>query len=269
MERVWLSTSYYLDPAVMNLSPQAEVLFVRSIAYSGAAETRGFVPRKVLRNFGISAISRRIGELLAAGLWEESEPDGYLIAGWSKWQKSGDELLERRHKDRERQAKRRNSVRGQSRDMSRDVTGGEESREEKEGTYVPSSSHVSNAQETDVRPAGPAIDVDGWKLVRDTIPANHPQATKTALALEAGTLLKAGTPAADVSAALVLWLTKPNLGPRTLPSLVSEVIRTRDRPPAAGAFTRPSTTDARIAAVQSLKRNPEPPTWQTGPLELT
>ncbi|WP_145961951.1 hypothetical protein [Rhodococcus ruber] len=267
MERVWLSTSYYLDPAVMNLSPQAEVLFLRSIAYSGAAETRGFVPRKVLRNFGISAISRRISELLSAGLWEEIDDDGYLITGWSKWQKNGDALLERRRKDRERQARRRKNVRGQSRDTSRDVTGGEESREEKEGTYVPSSSHQSNARETHTpRPTGPAVDVDGWKLVRDVIPLEHPQATRTALAIEAGTLLKSGSTETDIRTALTLWLTKATLGPRTLPSLVSEVIRSRNQPPRGTPTTATSTTDQRVAQAQALKSQPAIPPPR--PLEL-
>jgi hypothetical protein len=76
-------------------------------------------------------------------------------------------------------------------------------------------------------PQRPVVPVDGWKHVRDLIPDQHPQAVRTGLAQQAGTLLKAGTPEGDVRAALELWLAKPNLGPSVLPSLVSEVIRGR------------------------------------------
>ncbi|AUM18271.1 hypothetical protein CSW53_18115 [Rhodococcus ruber] len=57
------------------------------------------------------------------------------------------------------------------------------------------------------------------------------------LAMRAGELLKGGTPDTDVRAALELWLTKPNLGPGVLPSLVSEVIRNRSQPAAAAPGT--------------------------------
>ncbi|KJF21939.1 hypothetical protein C7T36_18335 [Rhodococcus sp. AD45-ID] len=97
---------------------------------------------------------------------------------------------------------------------------------------------------------GAVTNVDGWKLVREVIPGEHPQATKTALSIEAGTLIKTGTPIDDVKAALALWLSKPNLGPRTLPSLVSEVIRNRN--PTLPVSTPPSKQDAKVQGFLAL-----------------
>ncbi len=243
MKAVWLSSTYYLDLRVIDLSGDAERLFVRSIAYCGLAETGGFVSETALKTLGISAINKRKKELVGTGLWV-SVGGGIRLSGWENWQKSGDDLLKRKTADRERQARHRQL----SRDMSRDVTGGEENREEE--NYLRSSSvsrDIPRASDDEQRSAKTPI--DGWKLIRDLIPAEHPQAIRSGLAVEAATLLKAGTPETDIRDALRLWLAKPNLGPRVLPSLVSEVIRNRS----PVVLTRPSTTDQRVASIQALK----------------
>lgn len=94
--------------------------------------------------------------------------------------------------------------------------------------YVQAATHDPTASEPRSAPVG-----DGWPLVREIIPDEHPQAVRTELAIQASALLKAGSAPGDVAAALRLWPTK-NLGPKALPSLVSEVINTRNRP-AGGA----------------------------------
>lgn len=69
MKAVWLSSTYYLDPAISSLPHgDAERLFTRAIAYCGNAETRGFVPKSALKTFGIRAVSRRVSELIDAGI---------------------------------------------------------------------------------------------------------------------------------------------------------------------------------------------------------
>jgi hypothetical protein len=84
----------------------------------------------------------------------------------------------------------------------------------------------------DAQSATPAAE-----LVRAVIPSEHPPAVQTALRLRASELLHNGTPADDVTAALRLWLTKKHLGPNSLASLVSEVIKTRADPTVNGAAT--------------------------------
>ncbi|WP_234797684.1 hypothetical protein [Mycobacteroides chelonae] len=67
------------------------------------------------------------------------------------------------------------------------------------------------------------------RLVGEHIPARHPASVKTELRLQASALLKDGQPEALVAEALQLWTTK-NLHPKTLPSLVSELINGRNQP---------------------------------------
>lgn len=100
----------------------------------------------------------------------------------------------------------------------------------KEGTDLASLENVSSPElETGFEePLRRRIPIDGWRLVRDLIPAEHPQAVRTGLAVQVATLLGGGTPEADAREALQLWLNKPALGPGILPSLVSEVIRKRN-----------------------------------------
>lgn len=128
-------------------------------------------------------------------------------------------------------------------------------------------------------PRSRPVPAEGWKLVRSVIPSEHPQAVKTDLALRASTLLKSGTSHETVEAALRLWLTKPHLGPGTLPSLVSEVLKTQQpATPLGPASTKAagwlavgnsltghtlSTADKRVAQAQQLRalyENEEPHT---------
>jgi len=106
---------------------------------------------------------------------------------------------------------------------------------------------------------GPAItgphSGGAYRIVDRAIGLNHPSAVRTDLAIQVTGLLRDEISEDLITAALKLWLVKPTLGPRTLPSLVSEVIRTRDaivNPPAQSP-PRPSTTDQRVAAVLALR----------------
>lgn len=252
MERVWLSTTYYLDPSVISLSADAERMFTRGLAYCGAAETRGFIPDSALTQIGNKRGSKPVRELTDAELWTKVD-GGYRVRSWSHWQKNGDDLLRRRASDRKRKQRERENVRGQSRDTSRDVTGGEESREEKENSKEFSNPpQVSDAGEAEEMPRGPAVPGDGWSIVRRVIPSEHSQATKTALSIEVAALLKQGTAESDVVAALQIWLGKSGLGPRVLPHLLSDVIRGRAAPPGL-TQTAMSTADQRVAQAQALK----------------
>jgi hypothetical protein len=242
MRAVWLSSTYYLDPAVEQLKPAEELLFVRALAYCGQAESEGWVSPRGLLALGSRYASRSARTLVAVGLWVEDERGGYRFRTWDHWQESGNDLLRRRRADRERQAKKRATDGAVSRDGHVTVTPTEERREEKEKNGSSSSGISSPVPASSAEPRGPVVSGQGWKLVRQVIPNHHPHATRTALALRAGELLHSGTPPDDVAAALGLWLGKPHLGVGTLPSLVSEVIRNRDgAPPGAGATTAKAT----------------------------
>ncbi|MGR6521868.1 hypothetical protein ACU5JM_09570 [Rhodococcus erythropolis] len=233
MEKVWLSSTYFLDPKMAGASASTERMFTRLLAYCGNAETMGFVPQNAHKLVAIPNGNRSILDLISRKVLVEVEGGGYRFPAWSDWQESGDKLVERRRKDRERKAEKRAEHREMSADTSAESPPhrrGEERREENSKEFS-SSSHVSIAGVREELPRGPAVPIDAWTIVRRVIPAEHSSATKTSLALEVSALLKQGTTETDVTAALEIWLGKPGLGPKVLPHLLSDVIRDRTAPP--------------------------------------
>ncbi len=73
MKAVWLSSTYYLDPAVLALSVDAERLLIRGYALAGLSDSEGFLSRESLDLTGIKRAKARARELVAAGLWIEKE----------------------------------------------------------------------------------------------------------------------------------------------------------------------------------------------------
>lgn len=309
MKAVWLSSTYYLDDAVGQLSGNAERMLTRALAYCGSAESSGFVSERAIRMLGLPNPKKLVRELIDANiLIPRADGSGWDFRSWTAWNEAGDKLIARQKADRERQARHRAAKQGNSRDgsrdttgaadtknhsyssvdreknrdkrdpiesgsnvnrdaditpeqrkrvspsrnMSRDVTAPEESREEKNSGYVPEEPTDSNGRSS-------VAATPGADLIREHIDRSHPDATKTALRLQASELLRSGTEPEIVAAALQLWNTKPGIGNgRTiLASLCSEVIKTRAAPIAANG-RKPAASDAAFAATQALKRNPSP-----------
>ncbi|MFD6400706.1 HNH endonuclease [Nocardia sp. NPDC060249] len=73
MKAVWLSSNYYLDPAVMSLTTDAERLLTRGYALAGTAGHEGFLPFVLLPLTGIKRAKSRARELVAYGLWIERD----------------------------------------------------------------------------------------------------------------------------------------------------------------------------------------------------
>lgn len=101
-----LSTSYYLDGALLRAGEAAEVLFLRCIAYAGAQETRGRVPCHVLPMLTPTKAKPRLAALVREQL-VAVDGDHVVIRSWDRWQESLDTESERRRKDRERKARKR------------------------------------------------------------------------------------------------------------------------------------------------------------------
>lgn len=228
MEWFAFSSKFYLDLDDQGVSERAQMLLMRICAYIADNETSGYISEAATKKLGLTALSRRIDELLHERLITVSATKpGYEVPAWFKWNEALERLVRKRKADRERIAQKRSeggNVARQSREknaMSHDHIDSNKKENSKEFSKI---AHVSNAGEE--QPRGPAVPVDAWKLIRSVIPSEHPQAVKTDLALRAGALIKSGTPEPTVKAALELWLTKPNVGPGVLASLVSEVIKT-------------------------------------------
>jgi len=105
----------------------------------------------------------------------------------------------------------------------------------------------------------------GAELVREIIPPGHPAATLTLLRIRSGELLRQGHSRADVAAALELWLAKPNLGPNALPSLLSEVIKSRAAPNGG----QPTSKMRALAELANEVRAAEQAQIEAGRKELT
>jgi hypothetical protein len=114
---------------------------------------------------------------------------------------------------------------------------------EKPRTPVQTEPHSDETDEPAPQPAAAAT--RGADIVRRVIPKGHPNATLTALRIQASELLNTGTEPDTVEQALRLWCDKPGVGiGRTiLSSLCSEVIKSRDRPNHDGQ--RRNSTDAK------------------------
>lgn len=112
-----LSTSYYLDAAVLRAGEDAEVLFVRCMAYSGAQETGGRVAKHALPLLTPTRTKARTAALVREGLLLD-DGDHVLIRSWERWQEALDAESARRRRDRERKARVRSG--GQSKDVSAD-----------------------------------------------------------------------------------------------------------------------------------------------------
>lgn len=279
MKAVWLSSTYYLDEAVQNLSANAERMLTRAMAHCGAAESSGYVSEAAIKMLGLPNPRKLASELVDAEIFVPRATGGWDFRSWESWNSAGDALIARRKADRDRQARLRAAKQGKSRDtsrdtesaggtgnhtyspvepektsektastsnpqacaqpvetrpdqrsreslsrnMSRDVTAPEESRGEQDSSYLRESATESSGN------SGIAA-TPGAALVNEIIPREHPDAVRTLLRIRASELLRAGHAKADVAAALELWLNKPSLGPNVLPSLLSEVIRSRTAP---------------------------------------
>lgn len=101
MQWVRLETSFPSNPKVLELilakKTAAIVAYVSSLAYSGAHETDGFIPKTALRF--VHGTPKIAADLVAVGLWD-AMPTGFAIHGWEEYQPSREEAKMRADKGR-------------------------------------------------------------------------------------------------------------------------------------------------------------------------
>ena len=113
-----LSAYYFDDVAIMEAGEDAELLYVRMLAYAARQiEREGFIPEQVVLsrlgilpvvgtgggNGGGSDAGTRAGKLVESGLLEKVD-GGYRIRSWLKWNRSAEEVESTRQKDRDRKS---------------------------------------------------------------------------------------------------------------------------------------------------------------------
>lgn len=140
MPQPWvrLSVTFYTDPRVAKLSPHAELLYVRAIAWCAAERTDGRIPRAALGALGarLPRHARITREIVDAGLWNHAG-DGWRIPlkTWRRWQRTNEQL------DRERAASAKRSARYRAKKITRDVTRDEPSPSRRDGPVTSRVSH--------------------------------------------------------------------------------------------------------------------------------
>lgn len=250
------------NPKYAALNDAQKFLIIRAWLHCAEFLTDGVVSMPVWRKMGTD---RNRKAILASGACSvDAEQNGVVFHDYLEHQQSRADVEAKRENARSAgkkggQAKAANAKRATLKPATeplataRDFPSGsvpDIDIDKERSTYVGSASNVSNARtaenrdDTDniaaaIEAPGPVVPIDGRRLVRAKISLEHPPAVHTELSIQAAAMLKAGTAPETIEAALDLWLTKPNLGPKTLPSLVSEIIRSRTRPAATpqGAST--------------------------------
>ena len=97
-----LDMHYLRNEKIRRAGPDAELLFIRSLAHCKAGQTDGFVADYDLDvvGVGLKGLDRRSEALVRVGLWQEVH-GGWRIPSWPSWNLSQDEIEQGRSKKRD------------------------------------------------------------------------------------------------------------------------------------------------------------------------
>lgn len=102
-----LAATYFTDDDIMEAGEEAELLYVRGLAFcAGHPASDGYITDKQVHRVigaGMSELTDRVQTLVSVGLWERL-PGGYVVRSWLKWNKSAEELGRFRARDRDRKS---------------------------------------------------------------------------------------------------------------------------------------------------------------------
>ena len=104
-----LSATYYRDDAILEVGEEAELLFVRCLAFLADAASDGFITERqmtIVVAMGLERVADRIDALLSVGLIERID-GGFIVRSWLKWNRSTDEIGKHLKRDRERKSRDR------------------------------------------------------------------------------------------------------------------------------------------------------------------
>ena len=94
-----LDMNYMRDPAIRRAGPDAELLYVRALAFSKSGGTGGMIHEYDLPvvAIGLKRVQARVDALVREHLWLTVD-GGWLIRSWERWNLSRAELEEERAK---------------------------------------------------------------------------------------------------------------------------------------------------------------------------
>lgn len=96
---VRLRGMYWLDPKVLAVSADAELLFVRALGLSKTMDSYGVIPANALHvaSSKLLDVEHAAEELLLTGLWTAHD-SGFVIPKWSAWQESASDVEQARRR---------------------------------------------------------------------------------------------------------------------------------------------------------------------------
>lgn len=101
-----LDANYLRDPRIRRAGPDAELLYIRGLAYAKSGETDGMVYAFDLDAIavGLNKVPNRVTALVREQAWEDRD-DGWYICGWLNWNDPVEKLREQKRKRAEGAAK--------------------------------------------------------------------------------------------------------------------------------------------------------------------
>lgn len=92
-----LDVNYMRDPRIRRAGPEAELLYLRALAYAKGGETDGKVHDYDLEVIavGLNKVTQRVASLVREGAWEVID-GGWFITGWFNWNDSTEKLRDRK-----------------------------------------------------------------------------------------------------------------------------------------------------------------------------
>jgi hypothetical protein len=102
-----LAAQYFMDDAILEAGPDAELLFVRCLSFLASVSSDGFVTDRQMQTIvglRLRNVPKRVSSLQEVGLLEAVE-GGFMVRSWTKWNKSAEEIGKLLARDRERKAR--------------------------------------------------------------------------------------------------------------------------------------------------------------------
>jgi hypothetical protein len=231
-----LDVNYARDVAIRKAGPNAELLYIRSLAYAKGSRTGGFVSDYDLDvvGIGLRGIKLSAKRLVEVGLWERVE-DGWMIRSWERWNASekivsaGGKLgnHKRWHADRGQfdpeceHCAEHPPIAPRSHPDSPPTSPPESQGKGREVKTPPCPPNDTSAHpQTVVDPSSAQAVVSDWI---DTLKRRPPGSVIGQVAKIVKTLLGEGFSPTEIGQALAVMSTK-GLNPSTLPALVNEVV---------------------------------------------
>lgn len=97
-----LFAQYYLDEKVLAVGQDAELLYVRSLAFCAGSMSDGFMSDRQAMSFARSVRSfrRSSAELVQVGLWQRAvDGRGFWVTAWLKWNPSAEAIRKAQAQD--------------------------------------------------------------------------------------------------------------------------------------------------------------------------